>query len=147
MLDKCEDYYRFNTRELIEIEQFRTNYTIHEAIRWFTLDSFVNRLLNRALRTENISNLYIFRFFIIDLCKQLKYEMMFTNEFNELKENIGNLIATNGFLSTSRLLTVAMQFILGATDTDEIKVVLFEIEVNCQNERIIFADEPETIRK
>ncbi|CAF5135534.1 unnamed protein product, partial [Rotaria sp. Silwood1] len=66
--------------------------------------------------------------------------MMFTNEFNELKENIGNLIATNGFLSTSRLLTVAMQFILGATDTDEIKVVLFEIEVNCQNERIIFAD-------
>ncbi|CAF5012772.1 unnamed protein product, partial [Rotaria sp. Silwood1] len=74
------------------------------------------------------------------LCKQLEYEMMFTNEFNELKENIGNSIATNGFLSTSRLLTVAMQFILGATDTDEIKVVLFEIEVNCQNERIIFAD-------
>ncbi|CAF5162321.1 unnamed protein product, partial [Rotaria sp. Silwood1] len=66
--------------------------------------------------------------------------MMFTNEFNELKENIGNSIATNGFLSTSRLLTVVMQFILGATDTDELKVVLFEIEVNCQNERIIFAD-------
>ncbi|CAF3912730.1 unnamed protein product, partial [Rotaria sp. Silwood1] len=41
--------------------------------------------------------------------------MMFTNEFNELKENIGNSIATNGFLSTSRLLTVVMQFILGAT--------------------------------
>ncbi|CAF3652749.1 unnamed protein product [Rotaria sp. Silwood1] len=58
MLDKCEDYYRFNTRELIKIEQFRTNYTIHEAVRWFTLDSFVYSLLNRALRTENISNLY-----------------------------------------------------------------------------------------
>ncbi|CAF3912314.1 unnamed protein product [Rotaria sp. Silwood1] len=129
MLDKCEDYYRFNTRELIKIEQFRTNYTIHEAVRWFTLDSFVYSLLNRALRTENIN-----------LCKQLEYEMMFTNEFNELKENIGNSIATNGFLSTSRLLTVVMQFILGATDTDELKVVLFEIEVNCQNERIIFAD-------
>ncbi|CAF4629256.1 unnamed protein product [Rotaria sp. Silwood2] len=66
--------------------------------------------------------------------------MMFTNEFNALKDDIGNLIFTNGFLSTSRLLTVAMQFILGATNTDESKVVLLEIEVNCQNTEIIFAD-------
>ncbi|CAF1483920.1 unnamed protein product [Rotaria sordida] len=156
MLEKCEDYYCFNKQQLIRIEQFRTTYTINEAIRWFTSDSFVYRLLNRALRTENITHLYIFRFFIIDLCKKLEYErtcipdrdilylyrgqMMFTKELNELKDNIGSLISTNGFLSTSRLLDVAMQFILGTTNTDEFKVVLFEIEVNCQNMRIIFAD-------
>ncbi|CAF1557677.1 unnamed protein product, partial [Rotaria sordida] len=56
-----------------------------------------------------------------DILKLYGGQMMFTNKFNEFKENIGNLISTNDFLSTSRLLTVAMQFILGATDIDELK--------------------------
>ncbi|CAF2054421.1 unnamed protein product [Rotaria magnacalcarata] len=156
MLKTCEDYYCFNKQQLSKIEQFRTSYTINEVIRWFTLDSFVYRLLNRALRTENISHLYLFRFFIIDLCKQLEHErtcirdrdilhlyrgqIMSSSELNDLKDNIGNLISTNSFLSTSRRLDVAMQFILGATDTDELKVILFEIEVDCQNTKITFAD-------
>ncbi|CAF0793874.1 unnamed protein product [Rotaria sordida] len=43
-----------------------------------------------------------------DILKLYGGQMMFTNKFNELKENIGNLISTNDFLSTSRLLTVTM---------------------------------------
>ena len=156
MLTKCEDYYHGNKSELIKIEQFKTTYSSADAIRWFTYDSFVYRLLNRALRTEHLVHLYLFRFFIIDLCRQLEYErklipdrdilklhrgqMLFTNEFDELKANIGQLVSTNSFMSTSRLEAVAMQFILGAVDTDEFKVVLFEIEDDCQDNRIIFAD-------
>ncbi|CAF4253957.1 unnamed protein product, partial [Rotaria magnacalcarata] len=45
MLKTYEDYYCFNKQQLSKIEQFRTSYTINEVIRWFTLDSFVYRLL------------------------------------------------------------------------------------------------------
>ncbi|UJR12613.1 hypothetical protein I4U23_016788 [Adineta vaga] len=74
MLKKCIDYYRHSQKELENIERFRSTYTHESAIYWYTIDSFMCTLLNRAFRTENIQLIYAFRYFIIDLCTQLEKE-------------------------------------------------------------------------
>ncbi|CAF4085427.1 unnamed protein product, partial [Rotaria sp. Silwood1] len=128
MIQQCYLYYRHNLTQMKNIADFEVNYQSSNAIRWYTSDSFMYKLINKALRTEDIEVLYTFRYFIIDLCADLatKYKdmvdfeislssvyrgtQMTIEEINYLKENIGCLIATNGFLSTSRSRDVAEIF-------------------------------------
>ncbi|CAF0971181.1 unnamed protein product [Didymodactylos carnosus] len=161
MLDKCSDYYRTNSCFLEKIELFRSTYTCDRAIEWFTEDSFVYRLLNKALRTEDVDLLYLFRYFIIDLCNQLELvnriiqnatttreeiltlyrgQQISTQEFQKLNEGVGILISTNGFFSTTRDINVALDFVAGTFDTDELKVILFEIKVDCRLKNVTFGD-------
>jgi len=67
MLDMCRDYYRNNKHEVKKIKEFEENYNREQAI-----ECFLYKLLNKALRTENIELLYAFRFFIIDLCATIE---------------------------------------------------------------------------
>jgi hypothetical protein len=46
--------------------KFQT-YTSETAIRWYSRDSFLFKLLNQALRTENINDILKFRLFVHDL--------------------------------------------------------------------------------
>ncbi|CAF1638069.1 unnamed protein product, partial [Didymodactylos carnosus] len=113
---------------------------------------------NQAFRTEDIALWYLFRFYIIDLCTQLEkihkeqnlqttltlyrgQSHLPTKEFENIKSNIGGLISTNGFLSSSKDIEQTSQFVLGATDTEDFKVVLFEITVDAAKlKNIIFVD-------
>ncbi|CAF3178502.1 unnamed protein product [Rotaria sp. Silwood2] len=158
MLDKCIDYYQDNKRELKKIQQFRQMYTSDKAIQWYTHDCFLYRLLNKALRTEDIDLLYSFRFFIIDLCNQLEnnnYERksnktistlyrgqrISKEEFERLQKSVGLLISTNGFLSTSRDITISLVFAgPGITNNNDQYSVLFVINVPVSLKRVIFAD-------
>ncbi|CAF0724202.1 unnamed protein product, partial [Didymodactylos carnosus] len=74
MLTECESYYRDNAKELEKINDFRLNYSSDAAVSWYTRDSFVYRLLNKALRTRDIDIIFKFRFFIADLYRQLQKE-------------------------------------------------------------------------
>jgi len=155
MLNKCLDYYQTNQFELNKIEEFRTNYRREKAISWYTDECFLYKLVNRALRTEDIQLLYSFRFFIIDLCFELEQEnkklknqgiiklyrgqIMTNEEFQKLKNNIGNFISTNGFFSTSRNINVSLPF-TKTRDKNTNKSVLFQINVDTSIESIIFAD-------
>ncbi len=44
------------------------------AIEWYAVDSFVHKLANKALRSENIDLIYAFRFFISDPSAEIKRE-------------------------------------------------------------------------
>ena len=85
MLTTCRQYYRDNHQVLKVIEEFDQTYHIDECIRWYTRDTFVYKLINKALRTEDIEQLYIFRYYISDLSKQLaqKYEKMKTGDIKK----------------------------------------------------------------
>ncbi|CAF1108876.1 unnamed protein product [Didymodactylos carnosus] len=146
MIEKCHEYYRGNTKEVEIIQEFSDTYQRADAIRWYTRQSFVYKLINKALRTEDIEQLYIFRFFIADLCSSLAQEYkkmrerekgvlrvyrgvkLSNEEVEKLKENEGKLISMNGFLSTSRLSSVAQNFASKSTKRRDAVVVLFEIE-------------------
>ncbi|CAF4006094.1 unnamed protein product [Adineta steineri] len=164
MLKYCSTKLKNDTKfkeMLSQIESFRKTYTSNRAIFWYTKESFVYRLLNAALRTEDFEALYIFRFFLADLCQQLKIEHkklrikqshspilkvyrgghISNQELDNLKTTVGSLISLNGFISTSTDLTVAMNFIQKQKTTQNgAEKVLFIIEVDTLSEHIICAD-------
>ncbi|CAF3743780.1 unnamed protein product [Rotaria sordida] len=148
------------TKGLLEIEEFRQTYTSNDAIHWYTKESFVYRLLNRSLRTEDIEALYIFRFFIADLCRQLKIEyeklrrkqnqspiltvyrgaQISREELDDLFRTIGNLTSLNGFVSTSINQSVAIEFLRKKSSrTENLEKILFIIEIDIQSDYIICA--------
>ncbi|CAF1281709.1 unnamed protein product [Adineta steineri] len=156
MLDMCRDYYKNNKQQLKKIEEFRNTYTREKAIEWYTHDCFLYKLLNKALRTEDIESLFTFRFFSIDLCSAIEQENQLLKneetltlyrgtqipkeEFEKIKENVGKTISTNGFLSTSRNINVSLVFIPTNAQSNDFTSVLFEIKVNPLLKTVIFTD-------
>jgi len=57
---------------LNQISEFEKNYTASNALSWYTRNSFLYRIINKALRTQNMIYIFKCRFFIIDLFQQLK---------------------------------------------------------------------------
>jgi tetratricopeptide (TPR) repeat protein len=132
MLDQCRDYYKDNIEELNKIEEFSKTYKKEDAIYWYTTPTFVSKLINKALRTEDFHALYICRAYIADLSEQLRREYeqykqlliefeqplaqwtvyygrtMSKEEIDILCNKKGQfLISLNGFLSTSRKIDIA----------------------------------------
>ncbi|CAF1541544.1 unnamed protein product, partial [Didymodactylos carnosus] len=151
MLTECESYYRDNAKELEKINDFRLNYSFDAAVSWYTRDSFVYRLLNKALRTRDIDIIFKFRFFIADLYRQLqkeysKFMERFTDdeyfltvyrgqhlkadELHELKDNIGRLISMNTFISTTCEKAVASIHAGDGSFSPILESILFEIQIN-----------------
>ncbi|CAF3290443.1 unnamed protein product [Rotaria sp. Silwood2] len=58
MIDECRLYYADNESELRKIDDFEKYYNSEQALYWYTCDSFVYILLNRAFRTENIDVIF-----------------------------------------------------------------------------------------
>ena len=160
MLELCRHYYRGNFKQLQLIEEFDCNYEAERAIEWYSKESFVYKLVNKALRSEDIDQLYTFRFFIADLSKSLAREhqkvvrcgetiltvyrglKLSHEELQQLKENQGKLISTNGYLSTSRLRQKAFDFAIKPTKRSDAFSTLFEINCDIQKlpDDVVFAD-------
>ncbi len=72
MIIASREYYQDNNSQKKRIDEFEQTYTPENACRWYTYDSFVYRLLNRALRTQDIDIIFKFRFFINALHNQIQ---------------------------------------------------------------------------
>ncbi len=156
MLRMCRSYYQNNKNELKKIEEFKKSYSHEKAVEWYTDECFLYKLLNKALRTEDIELLYTFRFFIIDLCacieqdsQNLKDQGILTlyrgtqipkEELRKLKDNVGKIISTNGFLSTSRNMNVSLRFAHPNFVMAGFESVLFEIQADPSLKIVFFAD-------
>ncbi|CAF5081666.1 unnamed protein product, partial [Rotaria sp. Silwood1] len=112
---------------------------------------------NKALRTEDYEAMLVLRFFILDLCENLrqKYEeikqhshivifyrglKLTSQEIYNLKQNVDETIATNGFLSTSRSKGVAYAFAKKGTKRSNVETVMLEIDVDMSKVTVILAD-------
>ncbi|CAF2102345.1 unnamed protein product [Rotaria magnacalcarata] len=161
MIEQCQQYYRGNTEELKNIDEFTQTYTYNDAIRWYTKQCFIHRLCNKALRTQDIELLYIFRYYIQDLCKRLavehesfrkreKYQAILKlyhglkltkDELIRFQSNVGSLISTNGFLSTTRNYDLALAFALKTSKRSvDVYPTLFIIEADILLHDVVFAD-------
>ncbi|CAF3178714.1 unnamed protein product [Rotaria sp. Silwood2] len=164
MINQCRRYYHGNRKELENIEQFELTYLPNDAIYWYTKDNFVHKLINKALRIEDIDALYTFRFFIVDLCScittnyeklkaisnnQISNMKLFhgskipNSEIQKLKDNIGCLISANGFWSCSKNKSIAKIFAgidSNYTSIDDNQSVLFEITIDLGIQSFIFTD-------
>ena len=154
MLKECYLYYQNNPAETVKIKKFEEEYKPLSAIRWYTSDCFVYRLLNKALRTQNIETIFKFRFFIQDLHYHIKklYDIyltqhqpisthklrlyrgqnLHTNELNILLKNVGGLISMNTFLSATMNEQLAMLFAEldpHSAESASMRSVLFTIDI------------------
>ncbi|CAF0891661.1 unnamed protein product, partial [Didymodactylos carnosus] len=117
MIDECREQYTGNKQELTVIDDFEENYSSDKAVWWYTRDCFLYRILNKALRVQDVDILFKLRFFIKDLHQQLEQlrsqnnetgtltvyrgQAMVKEEFNKLQNHIGGFLSMNNFLSTS----------------------------------------------
>ena len=151
MLKASRQFFRTNARRLAEIDRFEQEYRSSEAIQWYTKQSFLHQVINKALRSEDPFVLYSFRYYIFDLSQQLAlnrpetgnpiclYRGALIHRDEVKKLTVGGLVAVNGFFSSTRNSNVASMFI-GIKDTidrtisksqdDERQFVLYEITVD-----------------
>ncbi|CAF3688350.1 unnamed protein product [Rotaria socialis] len=146
LIEICRKQYKNDLVQSKRIDEFEKTYTADKAASWYTRDSFVYRLLNKALRTENIDIIYKFRSFIADLHQQLSVlqstEPISTDEFlyrgqklpieelQYLQKNINGYLSMNTFVSFSRSSQAALLFAGKGEDRPQLESVLFQTEVN-----------------
>jgi tetratricopeptide (TPR) repeat protein len=145
LISLCEKEYEGNNSQLNVLREFKHDYSPRKVLWWYTRDTFFYRVLNKALRVQNIEMLFLFRSYIYDMHSQLQYfqlkssvrvyrsQLMTNEEINSLKQYIGQFISINSFLSTTIQRETAV-FFLGDGDDhptdDDLNRVLFEIDAD-----------------
>lgn len=134
------------------LQKFETEYKTHTPIYWYSLDSFLFGLVNKALREQNIELLFHIRTFIRDLHQQIvtihnsyttmeyttplptalyRGVLMPVNELNDkILNNPDGLLSINSFLSTSTNKELALVFAGRAQKHSNSMPVLFTISLN-----------------
>jgi tetratricopeptide (TPR) repeat protein len=159
LIHECRRHYRNNNSQQKKIAEFEKTYNSSNALLWFTKDSFLYRIINKALRTQNILYIFKSRFFIIDIYQQLmkihrkfikiskekiitvyRGQLMPADQLTKLKNNIDGFISINTFFSTSHSSTVAFQFAGDGSRRPMFESVYFEIELNLEINKVPFAN-------
>ena len=132
-------FYGGNDTELSILDELKRDYQPNNALWWYSRDSCIYRLMNKALRTQNSRVLLIFRFLMRDLRQQMaefqcsypvrvyRGQLMSSDELKQLKHSTGQLMAVNSFLSTSLDREVTRSFLQPVTGLER---VLFEIDAD-----------------
>ncbi|CAF1012567.1 unnamed protein product [Didymodactylos carnosus] len=160
MIDACRQYYHHNMKELKSIEQFEQEYRPEHAIHWYIKKSFLDKIINKALRNRDMNQLHLLLFFIKDLPESLAHEhkrfflsgeksfsvyrgvKLSSDQLDELRENLGKLVSMNGFLLASSLRSVALAMATKSTKRGDSIPVLLEIKCSTKDfdDRVVFAD-------
>lgn len=150
-IDVCRAETKENTSQLLNITSFQTNYRNHSAAWWYTKESFLYSTVNRALRTQDVTTLFMMAFFIRDLHLQLRElqqancpnqsfdtlyrgQGMIEDELQRLRENVDGLLSFNNFLSTSLDYDVTLMFARSARDDPEHLGILFRMNINSKTD-------------
>ncbi|CAF1121410.1 unnamed protein product [Adineta steineri] len=149
----CKKIYRENKYQQTIIDEFQNTYSSDQAIRWYTRDSFLYRLLNKALRMQDTNILFLFRFFIRDITKQLRdhqYPSAITlyrgqiiskKELKLFEESNRKFVSITSFFSTTFDSAVALNYLDSELIDDDLQSVLFEIHADpSENQSKPFAE-------
>lgn len=131
-IDYCRYHYQHNQIQLNLIEQFQNDFTIEKSIWWFTRNCFIQKMLYRALRTEEIDILFKMRLIIQSINQQIKqnhfskivYRIFYLSmeKFEKLKENLNGLISFGTFLDCSLNKPSSIKYL------NNMKTILFQIK-------------------
>ncbi|UJR11682.1 hypothetical protein I4U23_015863 [Adineta vaga] len=131
LLEVCREFYADNEIELKKIDHFARTYDPQDAIKWYTTNCFLYRLMNSSLRIESVDRIFKLRYFIHDLHNQLaQIQMEFlrllpsnqkilklyrglrmeSHALHELQRHQNDLVSTNTFLSTTHDYEAALSF-------------------------------------
>ncbi|UJR11654.1 hypothetical protein I4U23_015835 [Adineta vaga] len=164
MIIFCRQKYADSPVDLDNVDDFDEYYQSENAIFWYTRDIFLYRLLNKALRDQDVQTLYSLRYFTRDLHLKLKQrynsqlssspvsctnsivyrgQLMKNKEFDrKIRDNIGGFFATSGFLSTTENRGLAFVYAGNnkSTRISEEQCVLFEIPIDISTDKFSYAN-------
>lgn len=120
------------------IDQFEQTYEPDQAIVWLAHDSLLARLMNKALREQDVNMIFPLRFLLIDIHQQLlehqarsvnvfKIQLMSKTQMEDIRAHPGQLLVVHGFLFAS---TDRSQLISTITYSDQYETVLFDIQAD-----------------
>lgn len=151
----CIEWCRKRNISLNLVDEF-LNSQPHDAIKWYSRDCFLYRLVNETLRKEDIDDLYLLRGYITILCLEIEQQrqcpdslsisswkcyrgqIMSEWEWSRLRESIGQLVSVNSFFSASLDENVASLF-AGHNASGNEKCILFEIAIDSNLRHTAFA--------
>ncbi|CAF3498614.1 unnamed protein product, partial [Rotaria sp. Silwood2] len=163
MLGFCCRQYADNEAQLRFTQDFENHYDSHKVIFWYTRDTFLYRLLNKALREQDIDILYSVRYFIRNLHLQFKdyhskqistnttaeNEKMITvyrgqliknEEFErKIRHNLGGFLSVTSFLSTTMVKQLGAIFSGNGGEIDT-QSVLFQIDIKQSVKKFPYAN-------
>jgi hypothetical protein len=151
--------YSDNEYQLKFINEFEQEYFKETPIEWYTRETFLYRMLNYALRTQNVDCIIKMGFFIRDLHRQIKQlhaeqyiigktqlltvyrgQGISYRDFEKLQNSIGGLISFNNFLSTSRHRDLSFIYADSNQYHSNLIGILFEITIDTSRSMVPFAD-------
>jgi hypothetical protein len=151
LLEVSRNYYANDPIQLKKIDEFEHTYTPKDAIKWYTKDCFVYRLINYSLGIKSIDFIFKLRYIIHDLHNQLaRMQMQFlrllppnqpiqrlyrglrmnSDNLVELQKNKGNLVSMNTFLSTTSDEQAALYFAGDGNIDDNFVSVMYQIDID-----------------
>lgn len=153
-VDVCHAENEDNDIQLANITCFKATYKNHSPVWWYTKEPFLYTTVNRALRTQDVTTLFMLGFFIRDLHQQLielqqmhlcnqslrvvyRGQALLDSECERLRQNIGGLLSFNNFLSTSADHDVSLMFARSARDDPNQVGVLFRMNLDCPSNSIL----------
>jgi hypothetical protein len=134
-----------------KVEEFERTYNSEQAIWWYTCDTFLYRILNKALRQHNIDLMFLFGFFVQDFYRKLKAkheqqfilthldnpiikvyrgQIMLRSEIEDIVEWAGSLVVNSYFSTTLDRSYAVMLLNPSLKYYDQYQSVLFEIEID-----------------
>lgn len=152
--DLVTEQYKDRIDQLDFFKNFKESYYQKKPLRWYTEASCVHKMLNQALRMQNIDLMFLLRSFIRDIYQQLKAlqceqstrlyrgQLISSTELAAWKENSGTLISNKSFFSTSKNRQVAEAFVGKETQSNGLESVLIAIDADPRNTTYLtpFAD-------
>jgi tetratricopeptide (TPR) repeat protein len=138
----CKHACKGNRHQLTIVDAFEKKYSSDKALWWYTQESFLYNILNKALRTQDIDVMYLFHFMIRDIHQQLKKnqcqlpvqvyrgQLMSKEEIDNLRHSVNNFISINSFFSTSMNRCKAIEFLHRTRISNNLQQVLFEIDAD-----------------
>ncbi|CAF1113460.1 unnamed protein product [Rotaria sp. Silwood1] len=167
LMKTWRENYIGNSSELHIIKEFERDYKQEKAVWWYTRQSSLYRILNKALREQSIDTIFAFRFFLTELSEQVtqlyyiymnqlnlsntksndeyiiyvyRGQVIAKEELEQMQTSIGGFISINSFFSTSRSESKARDFAKLSEITDKLRRILFKIKIDPRLPTKPFAD-------
>ena len=158
--DHCRKQFEGNNKQLDNVKRLEDEYSDKTPIWWYTRDSFLYPMVNRALLTMDPDLIIKIGFFIVDLHRQIEKlhaeqfggtdftrnltvyrgQGMSKADFERMMKNNGGLLSFNCFLSTSRDCNVSRSFVNRAMKDPDIIGVIFIMTIDPTQSTAPFAD-------
>lgn len=139
VFDQCRRICQNDAEQLEEVERFSTSYETSTSIQSYTKDSMIFRLINMALRANNVLTIYRFRSIIQDIYRKFKSskemtiyrgQKMFAEELNRLKSSVDRKFSLSSFIWTTKDFQVARKISGCGDDRPLLESVIFEILID-----------------